>query len=309
LKIPSSIFSEFELPDADILGHLLAGFIKTNQLPPANIILSIDPDLSFVKSFKDLDEALSQSPGFIGNVPLENTVSSLVKVSKAYQLFVTSQKIIISLKNFFQSQKFNVKVIVPQNTALLDHLPLDHKITKIMPFLKLLNFSATPPSVPSPQKNILTKIKNIKIPPFAPYLGVAAALLLIIIIAYPRVKHTFGPKTPPSPTPTTIQVTPTPVNTSPSAMNLQIAYYNPRITLTLNRLKTELTKLGYQNLYPENDRSINAIKTYIIFPPTLSQSQKDPIIKIISSLFIDVTVQESNNVSANNIQFKLGQIK
>ena len=277
-KIPGTVFSEYEIVDPETLGHLIANFIKTNLLVPAKLTLTLDPDLAFSHPFKNLDEAIDDAPNFIANVPLENTANSLVKTAAGYQLYVVSQKIIQTLKNSLQSQKFKVKL----NPS----------------------FSPALPSAPAPKNNLLNKIRH-----YLPYIAAVVVALIIVILIISRIKTVSHKKNLSVPTPTIVKTIPTIFEASPSAIKLQLIYQNPKTIRALDKLKNALSKNGYTNQNLVNDTTISPSKTYLIFPTVYTQSQKDPLIKIISGLYVDVTIQESNDLPVDSVQIKSGQMK
>lgn len=327
-KLPSTIFSNFELSqEADltkITDKLFEGIkIKNNRL-----IVVISGKLSFNKTFTKSDQILNLAQQYLDNIPLENILFSLVSDSKNYQLSVVNQYLVEKIKTIFKKYNFVIKSIVPE--SLLETKNINdqqklrftqkNKLKSVLSTFIVNNFSDTLPKIIFPndsdssksKKNKLVFLKSIKFFKKINKIWLLVSLALIIIIGslifiFPKFKKTSVPEIIVEPT---VIPTPTEVIVDPSTVNLQITYTRYSLAKTLNQLKNDLNKLNYTKLNLTRDLKMKYIdQTYLIFSATNSASFKDPIIKTITNIFKEVIVQESVDVNVNTVSLKLGRNK
>lgn len=329
VKLPSTIFSNFDLSqEADlvkIIDKLLEGIkIKNNRL-----IVVISDKLSFNKSFSQSDQVLNLAQQYLDNIPLENILFSLFPDSKNYQLSVVNQQLVEKIKSIFKKYNFAIKAIVPRSLLEIKNIDTQqklkftqkNKLNSVLSSLVTNNFSTTLPKIILPIDSDSSKTKKTKsiLPKFTkPFQKVKKIWLLLIpiiitiiilslVFIVPKFKHNLPPQITIQPT---VIPTPTEVIVDPSMVNLQITYTRYSLAKTLNQLKTDLNKLNYTNLKMTRDLKMRYLdQTYLIFSATNSASFKDPIIKTITNLFKEVVVQESPDVKVDTVNLKLGRNK
>jgi len=317
LKLPQELIKNYELSDDTQVKILIKEFIDKNKIIPGNLIIVFDNNFCFNQSFAKTSEFQDQAQNYIDNVPLEDTLFTINSLQNENHVTVISQKIVNIFKEAFQSQKYNIKAAISENSLKIHKISFQKnlektefkKVIQLSPFFQTVIFSISfiNPTKSSPSneaKKEKTKSKKSSLRFLLPAF-LLLILILIIQIILPSYKKSQESILIPTVTPT-----PTVIIIAPEQINFQITYNNTLTQNNLNRFKNELNKQSYTtiNLKKENNWQKN-YKTYIYFSPLTPQSIKDPILKIINTFFIDVTVQEKNEIDVRTLELKLGQTR
>jgi hypothetical protein len=310
-KLPSSLFSNFELSQVADLEKIIDHLLKDIKNNHHRLIISISDQLTFNQSFPQSEEITNLAQNYIDNIPLDRILFSLTRVDKGYQLVVINQNIIDHLQHILKKYQFIVKAVIPESVLKTQKIIYNQPNTLIP--LVSANFSDSFPNLTVKLKPNYPRLEKLWKKPKKLFkkinkLYLILPLILIIIfliIIFSKTKIKNPNKEIPIITPT-----PTQIIQNPSSINLQVTYTRFNYTKTLNQLKSDLGKLGFNNISLVFDSTrVNNSQTYIIFSTTTSANIKELITKAMNNLFADVTVQQSLDLKADTINLKLGRVK
>jgi hypothetical protein len=285
----------------------------------------LSPSLFFERSFKDVVDIEAQKAMFLENVPFENISSRLMTDGSESKLLATNIDFFTPIKNVFESEGFTVNLVLPylalQNIKFDIDSVYKTKMTKeFKQKLKLLKKSnllteVSDPKSKKPFKNYFNKFFKVKNKRLAVLLSTFLILVLILIALLIINKIQPGPK------PEKVRVLENSVPLTKSKPNnvvvatknidnttIKITYNDDRLKIS-KVLRDQLTTTGFKNIVLENETvQNNTPKTFIVFSLKFPQDIKEIIMKEVNKTFIDVNVQENNDIQSD-VLINVGESK
>ena len=315
-ELPKNIVQDLEVIDKGKLIETIDLFIKNNKLIPKNILMVLNAPLFFEKTFKDQVDIETQIKKFLENVPFENISSRLMVDEKESKLMVTNRNFFMPIKNAFESEGFTVNLVLPY--LALEKLKLDIKkkidnktAKEFNQKLKLLeenNLLIDATELKAKRRGRLSFIKILKIKKNRLSTLLSVFLILILILMALLILKKPLSNSPPEEAQvkdvTLISPTPSENNITASEKTLEnttikITYSGQKLKIA-NIFKDQLVQQGFKNITVENENSqSNTPKTFVIFSLNFPEILKEKIMARVNKTFIDVAVQESNEIESD----------
>lgn len=325
IKVSADVINNLEIIDLPKLDDLIISFINKNKISNRQLIIILNPQVYFEKNLdKEVNNDL-EIQKFNSKVPLENITFKVIGNKNDSRLVVFNLELITAIKNFFEAN--GIKVILTTTKYDLDLVginfrqkinskssnDLNNKIkilqsnnlsTEISPFrIKKFRFPSLKKINLNPTKlfAIIKKSSNL-----VKLIAIFSILVLILLVLFFIKKPDFNfPKAQPTPTPILVTPTPTAVPKTPETLTIKINYLTPRLAISTNNLKKQLTNDGYKNIIVEQDKKLgNSRKTIILFSTNTTPEIKNYIISTVGKFLINPVATDSSDI-ATDIQISV----
>lgn len=321
LQLPSSVYINMELVNADEFKRQVSDFFAVNALPPLEVCMVIQSPI-LKKEFSLLPQAQLDSiiQTYLDYIPFDTVLSKRIKSERGVLLVAANGDYIDTIQSTLTQLGCSVTCItpleglpfVPQGGVASLSVVLAQAIVKNMYQMKQEAFQV------AVQKEI-DEFEVVEMPdkPSQPasqlplLLAVFFILLVVLAVVYINMGKDFGL------TPRPVRrktIVPTPqVTQPPNVKGISTYSMQPAIVVIStptklglgNKVAEMVIELGYNNVRVDTSLASENPKTTLIVPTSLNPNLRSVIIKDIRSLFPDL-MERMGSADQDNILLILG---
>src|SRR3989344_2668731 len=324
LLLQPGIIKDSEIVNEEELSRQIAQVIQQYKIPPAGVVVVVDPTLMFTKELavNTLPEQLqNEKEIFLAYAPFQNPLSKIIKTAKSQLLIATNGNFYHSIKRILEAQQFAVLGIAPLAILGIGVVPSAQTGMQIVNKFDCVRQNGFIIEEEKPtfaeetdESEDKQSEKNKTI------IGIVIFLILLGILGFVLWQQFSSPASSssstvptlmPRPTSKIADVSPTaipvlsanetttaPVNIDLSKISIQIIN-GSGIAGQAEMLKGNMQKIGFQNIQTANAAKINSSKTLIVFSSSLPSQVRELIIAEIKKIDPNASTNESTETQSD----------
>jgi len=347
LHFPTEVIRDCDVIDKDSLVTLIKTFLATGKLPPADFLIVIADNASFIRDFSQPQPTQPQKPQqtqaahllfqanlptlintFVEHVPFENVASKTFPLKNGTRVFTTNRELYETIKMAFDKQGYFVTMVLPafvfgsvlQNKLVLD-VPSANAILQHANGLRQYDLLAMPvPSVHEVEnedslEELHAKNNN------RLYILIGVFILLIGVLLVVAIKNFSQPKTEQQnvtlvKSATLIkQPTPLPTALPTTAVTAQVGFATQDLTVSIegSSSSAQLMQAIKTDLEQYTFKSVNVSQTAITAPGAIITFSASPSAAVRDVVIAEVkkftqnVTVQNNPAAAVSITILLGQ--
>ncbi len=325
------LVANLDVVNKEKFSNLVATFIQINKIVPSSLAVILSDTVIYVKDFvksqsNPEQEQKDEVQNFLENVPFEEVLAKVIKTGEAGRIVAVNKDLVMTIADVFVDKGSVIAAVIPSfifgpkaNFTLGLNQDNIQTVLGGTEIIKEGNLLTDQQKVVSPQ-NLEGEQKN---PPAGGekkpenlrqyiLIGVFVTLLVILVVVYlnlgasqtPPVKKIkssstkviISPTIPPAggPTLTQQEITITPVDMK--SIKIKIVQ-SPAGDQVANNLKSELSKIGFQNITSEVSQETIPEKSSLIFSQNVPSDLRNNATLAIKNILPSVSILENQDIN------------
>lgn len=335
-NIPKFNFTPDLVANLDVVSKeqfvsLIATFIQINKIVPSSLGVILSDNVIYIKDLTNTlqkptmsnqlssnNEHKEEIQNFLDDVPFEEVLAKVVKTGNINRIVATNKDLVMTIADVFVNKGFVLEAIIPgflygSNVNFASGLTLDNMRTILdrSEIFRVGNLLTDQQKISSPQSLEL----EIKDPPtgaasnaaggerkpqnLRQYILVSVFVTLLVLLGVVYLNLGASQAPPPakkikSSSVETVNVTTAPVDIK--SMKVKIVQ-NSQSDAVVNSLRSELSKIGFQDITNEPSQETIPEKSSVVFSQNIPPDVRNIAVTEIRKILPDVSVLENQDAN------------